>query len=144
MNKKTGTAGALKSPKAPRLVKEAAVGDSGQVSTATAAGRTIEPGSSLSWKAGNGTSGGSGSGASPAEPPRKVWISIELRDDAGKPVADEPYEIRVPGEELSRAGTLNRQGQARLEGVAEGECEVCFPKIDGREWSKVATRTSAD
>lgn len=118
--------------------------DPGQVSTARASGRTIQPGSDQSWKSGTGAAPGSGSGTSSTEPARKVWISIELRDDTGKPVADEAYEIKVPGESTPRAGTLNRQGRARIEGVDEGECEVCFPKIDGREWSKLTTQTSAD
>ncbi len=139
MNKKSGTAGTLSAPLAPLVAKEAAVADPGQVSAASATSRTSSSGPYGSVKTGSGSGGANG----PAEPRRKVWISIELRDEGGKPVPDEPYEIRVPGETSPRKGKLNTQGRARVEGIDEGECEVCFPQIDGREWSKIATEASA-
>ena len=110
----------------------------GGVSTVTAPGHSSGQGSYGSVRVGDGTSGTSSN-----ESRRKVWISIELRDDTGRPVADQPYEIKVPGEASPRTGTLNQKGRARLDGIDEGQCEVCFPQIDGREWSKIATKASA-
>ena len=142
MNKKSGTAGQLTAPNLPLTAKEAAVADPGFVTTASAQSRTVAPGWNESSQLAKGGASG-GSSASSSEPRRKVWISIELRDDAGKPVADQPYEIKVPGESSPRSGTLDRKGRARLDGIDEGDCEVCFPRIDGREWSKVTTQPSA-
>lgn len=128
----------LIAPELPLVAKEAAVANPGGVSTVTAPEHSSSPGSYGSVRVGDGASGTSTTGSR-----RKVWISIELRDDTGRPVANEPYEIKVPGESSPRTGTLNQKGRARLDGIDEGQCEVSFPQIDGREWSKIATKASA-
>lgn len=86
----------------------------------------------------------SGGGAPlPAEPPpseepppaeEKTWIAIELltKKDA-KPVAGARYSLKLP-DGSTRAGSLNGQGLARVEGIDEGECDVDFPDYAPKEW----------
>jgi type VI secretion system secreted protein VgrG len=58
-----------------------------------------------------------------------------LKDDNGKPVPNEPYELKLPNGNLS-GGTLNDKGKARVEGIPKGQCEVRFPKRHKSEWRK--------
>ena len=86
-------------------------------------------------------SGGATSAPSkaPAPPPararqpvrelEKTWIAIELLDDKGAPVPDQPYEIRLP-DGAYRRGTLDSLGCARIDGIDPGTCEVSFTKLD--------------
>jgi hypothetical protein len=55
------------------------------------------------------------------------WIEIELVDDTGNPVPEEPYVI-VTGDDRTRSGTLNARGRARDDGIAPGACKVTFPQ----------------
>jgi hypothetical protein len=49
-------------------------------------------------------------------------------------VPDEPYIIELP-DGSRRNGTLDEDGQAyEANIVAGGQCRVCFPNIDAREW----------
>ena len=66
----------------------------------------------------------------PADAPTS-WIEIELLDDAGNPVADEPY-LLVTGDDRSRTGVLNWRGWAREDGIDPGKCKVTFPRL--HEW----------
>jgi len=62
----------------------------------------------------------------PEDAPRS-WIEIELVDDEGNPVPDEPYTI-VTGDGTSRSGTLDARGRAREEGIDPGACKITFPR----------------
>jgi type VI secretion system secreted protein VgrG len=80
----------------------------------------------------------------PYKPPRteeekekkKSWIEIELRDEAGKPVPGEPYEIVLPDGETVASGTLDENGFARVDGIDPGACKVTFPDQDKKTWHK--------
>lgn len=62
------------------------------------------------------------------------WVEIELIDADDKPVADEAYRLQLPDGSV-RTGKLDAKGRAYVGAiVAPGECKVCFPEIDAREW----------
>lgn len=63
----------------------------------------------------------------------KTWIEIKLVDQDGNPVANEKYELKLPDGSVQE-GSLDAQGRARVEEIDPGNCTVCFPDIDGREW----------
>jgi len=62
------------------------------------------------------------------------WIEIELIDEDDKPVANEAYRLQLPDGSI-RTGKLDAKGRAYVgDIVASGQCKVCFPEIDAREW----------
>jgi hypothetical protein len=62
------------------------------------------------------------------------WVEIELIDADDKPVADEAYRLQLPDGSI-RTGKLDAKGRAYVgDIVAPGQCKVCFPEIDAREW----------
>jgi hypothetical protein len=71
----------------------------------------------------------------PAQKKKKVaWIAIELVDQDGEPVPDQPYKIELPNGS-SRAGNLDSQGKARIEGIdPPGTCKISFPELDAADW----------
>lgn len=60
-------------------------------------------------------------------------IDLELRDDAGAPVPNEPFVVRLP-DGTTRPGVLDGDGRARLEDLPSREVEVAFPKRSGTHW----------
>ncbi len=72
----------------------------------------------------------------PPEPQPRSWIEIELVDDAGKPVPGEKYRIELPDGTV-REGTLDSQGQARVDGIDPGNCQITFPELDEATWEPV-------
>lgn len=103
------------------------------------------PGGAAQPVAGCAAGGGGGSGgaasAMAGEPPpapvdpAKTWIEITLVDKAGAPVAFEEYAIRTPAGDTV-GGALDEDGFARVDGLDPGQCEVGFPRIDGRLWRR--------
>ncbi len=70
------------------------------------------------------------------KPDTKVtWIEIVLVDEKGRPAPNERYRIVLPDGSM-RSGQLDENGFQRLDGIEMGICDVTFPDIDGREWSK--------
>jgi hypothetical protein len=64
------------------------------------------------------------------------WVSIELQDEEGNPVVNEPFEIKLPDGSIRR-GRTDEEGKARYEDLAQaGECEVRFPRLDGGDWKE--------
>lgn len=62
------------------------------------------------------------------------WLEIELLDDAGRPVAHEPYRVTLPGGQVV-AGFLDANGRERLDSIPDaGECQVSFPQLDDAAW----------
>jgi len=64
----------------------------------------------------------------------RAWIEIRLEDRDGKPVPRARYEVLLSNREL-RQGYLDLQGFARIEGLPEGTCKVCFPDYDQSSWN---------
>lgn len=63
------------------------------------------------------------------------WVEIELLDQAGKPVPGEQYQIELPDGSTTE-GTLDSQGQAKVDGIDPGNCKISFPNIDKKSWRK--------
>jgi len=63
----------------------------------------------------------------------KTWVEIELVTEEGVPVPNERYTVKVP-DGTTQSGTTDRRGQARIDGIDPGACEISFPGIDGRAW----------
>jgi hypothetical protein len=63
----------------------------------------------------------------------KTWIEIELVDNEGNPVANEPCRLILPDDSIWE-GTTDAQGLVRVDFIDHGQCEVCFPNIDLNEW----------
>ena len=63
-----------------------------------------------------------------------TWIAIRLEydDDSGQGVAYARYVVTLPDGEM-REGQLDRDGNARLDGLHPGMCEVTFPEYDRRK-----------
>ena len=61
------------------------------------------------------------------------WIEIRLRDQFGRPVPDETYEV-VDSAGTRYTGNLDANGLARIEPIPGGMCEVGFPNLDRRAW----------
>ncbi len=58
------------------------------------------------------------------------WIELYLEGEDGRPMAQEPYVIKLPdGQEIQ--GKLGQDGTARVEGIENpGDCKIEFPKQD--------------
>lgn len=66
---------------------------------------------------------------------KKSWVEIKLVDERGNPVPGEKYLITVPdGTDVE--GTLDSNGEARVEGIDPGNCKITFPELDKRTWAK--------
>jgi len=61
------------------------------------------------------------------------WIEFELRDEYGRPVAGEKYQIIRPNGSIAAEGTLNAQGSARCD-VTLSECAIVYPGRDHSTW----------
>jgi type VI secretion system secreted protein VgrG len=66
---------------------------------------------------------------------KKHWIEIELLDEDGNPVSGEPYRITLPDGSTVAEGTLDHKGQARVDHIDAGNCQVTFPRLDKDAWS---------
>jgi type VI secretion system secreted protein VgrG len=73
--------------------------------------------------------------ATPSASQTGHWVEIELLDEAGKPVPGEHYQIELPDGSTTE-GTLDSQGQARVDGIDPGNCKISFPNIDKKSWRK--------
>lgn len=76
----------------------------------------------------------------PRPPGREVpvaltWLEIRLVDTRDRAVANERYLVVLPDGQRKN-GRLDENGFARLQGIPAGTCDVSFPDIDGREWSR--------
>jgi len=74
--------------------------------------------------------------AAAAQEEEATWLEIELLDDEGKPVPGEQYQVALPDGTI-RAGRLDADGRARIEGLDPGTCKVSFPNLDERSWKFV-------
>lgn len=78
-----------------------------------------------------------GGGVAPPAPPqqRTSWIEIELVDDAGRPVPNERFRLKLP-DGSTRESFLDQKGFAHVELPAPGTCQICFPDRDGGDWQR--------
>ncbi len=70
----------------------------------------------------------------PENKDKKHYIEIELHDDAGNPVAGEPYKITLPDGTSVADGTTDDKGYARVDNIDPGTCKVTFPNLDKDAW----------
>ena len=71
------------------------------------------------------------SSATPRKP--KTWVAIRLMDQDGQPIAGEAYKLVLPDGTVEE-GCLDETGEAFVNGIDPGECQISFPKLDGKEW----------
>ncbi len=64
------------------------------------------------------------------------WVTIELVDEAGNPVAAEPYQIEAGNGEIRRAET-GTDGRATEQELADGNCQVSFPERARNAWHRL-------
>jgi hypothetical protein len=70
-----------------------------------------------------------------SEDTKTHWISIQLVDKAGHPVAGEPYVIAT-ADNTEHSGTTDESGIAHLDAIVAGQCKIRLPKRDQDAWSK--------
>lgn len=127
-----GKAGAPVSPASPQESQEADKADPGEVEKIKAQQRQTKSGKYGSVQ------------VDPYKPPqteeekakKPSWIEIELRDEGGKPVAGEPYELVLPDGQVVASGTLDEKGFARVDGIEPGQAKVHFPNQENDQWQK--------
>jgi len=98
----------------------------------TAAG-TTDPGESVQYKAHTQvTQAGEGGSGTESE---TTWIEIEMVQEDDAPAVGMRYEVKLSDGSVA-SGTLDEKGQARIEGIPPGNCELAFPDLDGEAWEK--------
>lgn len=130
MSPKSGKAGTADSPADPKEALEAIDGKPGDVTTTEASPQQKQAGNWGQVKTSSGDDSDDGN-----ETSRNSWISIELKDDKGHPMAGEEYEIKLSDGSIT-GGSLDDKGKARVEGIPSGQCEVRFPRLHNSEWRK--------
>jgi len=65
-----------------------------------------------------------------------AWLEIELKDESGKPVAGEPFQVTLPDGKTIEEGTLDEKGFARIGNIDPGTCKITFPRLDKDAWDK--------
>jgi hypothetical protein len=68
--------------------------------------------------------------------PKKAphWIAVKLVRSTGEPVADQEFEISLPGG-TAVPGYTNSKGEAIVRGIEQaGECSISFPALDRDVW----------
>ena len=66
---------------------------------------------------------------------KKSWIEIELVDEAGKPMAGEPYQITLPDGSVD-SGSLDDKGFVHVKNMDPGSCKITFPNLDKDAWEE--------
>jgi hypothetical protein len=80
-----------------------------------------------------------GSAAPCAAGQESHWIEIELVGEDDKPIAGEAYRITLPDGATVLAGTLDDNGRARVDGLAQaGSCKITFPALDQEAWQDLS------
>lgn len=129
MTKKSGTAGSIVQPLAPKAAVEAANADPGAVTSASSKTTTGKSGKLTQPP------------VKPYKPPetqeekeRKCsWIEIEMVGEDDKPIAGERFQVTLPDGSVAE-GTLDDKGFARVDGFEPGSCKVSFPDLDQDAW----------
>jgi len=134
----SGSPGSLVSPLSPTDPTEADKADPGAVTSAGSATAATPASMTL---AGISDVRKSPASNAPTHDPtseenkdKTHWIEIELLDEAGKPVAGEPYKITLPDGTTVADGTLDDKGRAKITNLDPGTCKVSFPNLDQDAW----------
>jgi type VI secretion system secreted protein VgrG len=119
----SGSAGTIVPPTAPTAAEEADKADPGEVEDVKARQRELKAGKYGSTQ------------VPPYKPneEKKSWVEIKLVDKEGRGIAGERYRVELPDGTVAE-GTLNDKGEARLDGIDPGACNVTFPDRDGKAW----------
>ncbi|MBI2900914.1 MAG: type VI secretion system tip protein VgrG [Planctomycetes bacterium] len=107
-------------------------GAAGSAATPIAAAKSIEPGD---LEAGAAAQAGEGTAAAGAPEAKTSWVEVELKDDKGKPIPKELYEVVFPDGTVIR-GRLDKKGKSKVKGCPSGEGKIGFPRLDKGGWSK--------
>ncbi len=59
------------------------------------------------------------------------WVEIELVDQDGKPIANQPFVIAL-ADGSERRGMTDGSGRGLVAGVPAGQCHVTFPRLTAR------------
>ena len=133
----TGQAGSLVSPMKPKDVQEADKADPGEMDKIKQ--QEIAEGKGkyglVSLTPHKPPKPGQSSQSGQQDQEEKThWIEIELRDEDGKPVPGQAYQVTLPDGSTVASGTLDEKGKARVEGIDQGSCKVTFPDLDKDAW----------
>ena len=60
------------------------------------------------------------------EKKKKEWIEVVVKDENGKPIIGEKYEIELPDGFIKR-GVTDMNGKVKLQGLDPGQCKITFP-----------------
>ena len=138
MSPKSGTAGSLVSPTAPTAPKAADNAKTGSLGDAANSGsRTGGAGSSTKVKGGAGGDAADAPQHKPGDnPDKKSWIELQMvYESNGLPVAGLPYEVTLPDGKTVASGSTDDQGNARVECIDPGSCQISFPSLDKEAWA---------
>ena len=138
----SGSAGSLVAPTDPDAAHDADNADPGETAQMKADQVQKQQGKYGSVKltphhssSSAGSGAGSSESAAPEQQKKKHWIEIKLKDEAGKPVPGEPYQIILPDGSTAASGTLDEKGFARVDDIEDpGTCKVIFPNRDKQSW----------
>jgi len=75
-------------------------------------------------------------------PSTKTWIEIRLRDCQGNPAGGAAYLLELPDRKIL-SGNLGASGEARLENLIAGTCQVSFPEYDDEAWMPIPAQAAA-
>jgi type VI secretion system secreted protein VgrG len=130
----SGTAGSLVAPTAPSAAQDADKADPGEMAQLKAEQIQQQKGKYGAVKLKpHQPSAGSPSSTDPQK--KKHWIEVLLKDEDGKPVPGEPYQIVLPDGSTAASGTLDEKGFARVDDIEDpGSCKVLFPQRDKQAW----------
>lgn len=130
MAKKSGKECSARTPEAPEKALEAATADPGKAAETNANPASREKGQFGSTKV---NTPGPPDAPEETPPDETHWIGIELKDEQGNPVPEEPFRLRFPDGTIYE-GNLDGEGKFVLKGLTPGDYEVCFPEIDKDQW----------
>ncbi|MCC6557672.1 MAG: carboxypeptidase regulatory-like domain-containing protein [Polyangiaceae bacterium] len=63
----------------------------------------------------------------------KTWIRIKVVDPDGKPVKGVAYQMKVT-DGSTRSGKVDGDGEADIDGIDPGTCELSLHELDGGDW----------
>jgi hypothetical protein len=67
-----------------------------------------------------------------------TWISFELADAEGEPMANERYEIRDGAGTMLSSGNLDAAGRVRVNRIPFVSCRIVFPDLGDEAWGELA------